>query len=90
MPMRYSSGMPRISRVPSIAAFNFALPIAARWLRPKGASARFFKSNVGILAQGPDEKRGFAGRDAGCLIAINATLSDNRPSLGRGVPPTSL
>ena len=67
-----------------------ALPIAARCDRPKGASDKEFNVKVGILAQGPDEKRGLAGRDAGCLIAINATLSDNRPSLGRGVPPTSL
>jgi hypothetical protein len=41
---------------------------------------------VGILAQGPEEKRGLAGRVAGCSIAMNATLSDKRPSLGRGVP----
>ena len=67
---------------------------AARWLRPSGASASLVKSNVGILAQGPEEKRGFAGtatgfasgRGAGWFIAIDATLSDNRPSLGKGVP----
>ena len=41
---------------------------------------------MGGLAQGPDEKRGFSGRDAGFLIAIDAILSDMRPSLGKGVP----
>jgi hypothetical protein len=42
------------------------------------------------LAQGPEEKRGLAGRDAGYSIAINAILSDMRPSLGKGVPPPDL
>jgi len=45
---------------------------------------------VGGLAQGPEENRGFAGRVAGCTIAIDAILSDMRPSLGKGVPPTDL
>jgi hypothetical protein len=45
---------------------------------------------VGGLAQGPEEKRGLAGRDAGCSIAINAILSDMRPSLGKGVPPLDI
>jgi hypothetical protein len=41
---------------------------------------------VGGLAQGPEEKRGFSGRDAGLLIATDAILSDICPSLGKGVP----
>jgi hypothetical protein len=41
---------------------------------------------VGGLAQGPDEKRGFDGREAGCCIAIDAILTDKCPSLGKGVP----
>jgi hypothetical protein len=45
---------------------------------------------VGGLAQGPEENRGFAGRVAGCTIAIDAILSDMRPSLGKGVPLTEL
>jgi hypothetical protein len=45
---------------------------------------------VGGLAQGPEENRGFAGRVAGCTIAIDAILSDMRPSLGKGVPPAEL
>src|SRR6056297_510674 len=82
--------MPRISRVPSMAAFSLALPTAARWLRPKGASASLERSNAGGLAQGPEEKRGFAGRVAGYCIAIDAILPDKRPSLGRGVPPPGI
>src|SRR6056297_2046738 len=78
--------MPRISRVPSMAAFSLALPTAARWLRPKGASPSFSSEKTGGLAHGPDEKRGLAGRVAGCTIAIDAILPDKRPSLGRGVP----
>ncbi|PCH70790.1 MAG: hypothetical protein COC12_07875 [Rhodobacteraceae bacterium] len=42
------------------------------------------------MAQGPEEKRGFSGRVAGCEIAINATLPDKCPSLGRGVPRTQI
>jgi hypothetical protein len=38
------------------------------------------------LAHGPEEKRGLSGRVAGFKIAIFATLSDIRPSLGKGVP----
>ena len=45
---------------------------------------------TGGLAQGPDEKRGFAGRVTGCEIAIAATLPDKRLSLGRGVPRAGL
>src|SRR6056297_1491674 len=82
--------MPSTSRVPSMAAFSLALPTAARWLRPKGASPSLSSENAGGLAQGPEEKRGLAGRVAGCSIAIFATLPDKRPSLGRGVPPRGI
>ncbi len=41
---------------------------------------------MGGLAQGPEEKRGFAGRVAGFAIAIAGILTDMRPSLGKGVP----
>ena len=79
-----------MSRVSSIAAFSLALPTAARCDRPNGASASLVRSCVGGLAQGPDEKRGLAGRVAGCEIAITATLPDKRLSLGRGVPRAGL
>jgi hypothetical protein len=42
------------------------------------------------LAQGPEEKRGFAGRVAGVVVTISGILTDNRPSLGKGVPPQDL
>ena len=46
-----------------MAAFSLALPTAARCERPSGASDKACNVNVGGLAQGPDENRGFAGRD---------------------------
>ena len=69
-----------------MAAFSFSLPTAARWDRPKGASFNASSVHVGGLAQGPDEKRGFAGRVAGVVGAISGILTDMRPSLGKGVP----
>ena len=45
---------------------------------------------LGRLAQGPDEKRGFAGRVAGVFVTINGILTDMRPSLGKGVPLADL
>jgi len=73
-----------------MASANFALPPAARCERPSQASLKALWVHVGGLAQGPEEKRGLAGRDAGYSIAINAILSDMRPSLGKGVPPAEL
>lgn len=73
-----------------MASANFALPPAARCERPSQASLKALWVHVGGLAQGPEEKRGLAGRDAGYSIAINAILSDMRPSLGKGVPPDEL
>jgi hypothetical protein len=45
---------------------------------------------VGGLAQGPEEKRGFVGRVAGFVVTITGILTDNRPSLGKGVPPPDI
>ena len=73
-----------------MASANFALPPAARCERPSQASLKALWVHVGGLAQGPEEKRGLAGRDAGYSIAINAILSDMRPSLGKGVPSAEL
>ena len=73
-----------------MASANFALPPAARCERPSQASFNAVCVHVGGLAQGPEEKRGLAGRDAGYSIAINAILSDMRPSLGKGVPLAGL
>ena len=70
IPMRYSSGTPRISRVPSIAALSFSLPTAARCERPSGAPESLSRLNTGGLAQGPEEKRGLSGRVAGLVGAV--------------------
>src|SRR6056297_1094163 len=87
--------MPSISRVPSMAALSFALPTAARWERPRGASLSLSSENAGGFAQGPEENRGLAGRTSGlctasCDAVLNVVISDIlpdiRPSLGRGVP----
>ena len=80
---------PRL-KLRSVGPMSLVLPTAARWLRPRAASASLFNSKMGGLAHGPEEKRGFAGRVAGCSIAITATLPDKRLSLGRGVPPPEL
>lgn len=69
-----------------MASANFSLPPAARCERPSHASSNEEHAHVGGLAQGPEEKRGFSGRDAGLLIATDAILSDICPSLGKGVP----
>ena len=42
------------------------------------------------MAQGPEEKRGLSGRNAGFVIVIIIILTDMCLSLGRGVPATSL
>ena len=66
------------------------MPTAARCERPKGASAKSDSFQVGGLAQGPEEKRGFVGRVAGFVVTITGILTDNRPSLGKGVPLTDV
>src|SRR5690606_28848800 len=60
--------------------------MAARCDRPRGASASMSREKPGIFVQGPEEKRGFAGRAAGVVLTIAGILPDIRPSLGRGVP----
>ena len=69
-----------------MAFANYSLPPAARCERPSQAFSNEEFVHVGGLAQGPDENRGFSGRDAGLIVAIDAILSDMRPSLGKGVP----
>ena len=88
MPIRYSTGTRRISRVRSIACASLDLPVFARCERPSAASASACGVQPGRLAHGPDENRGLAGRRSGfAIVFIMATLPDSSPSLGRGVPP---
>ena len=65
MPMRYSAGISRISRVSSIARLSFARPPLERWERPMVASVRICKLQPGRFAHGPEEKCGTLGRTAG-------------------------
>src|SRR5215217_8427997 len=66
-----------------------ALPGLLRCERPTSALASASTVQPGRLAQGPDEKLGFAGFTAGAIRGIAAILSDPprsmRLSLGRGV-----
>src|SRR5579871_2165468 len=62
--------MPRIFRVFSIASLSLALPGLERWERPTSALDRASGVQPGRLAQGPDEKKGRAGRTAGCFTSV--------------------
>src|ERR1700761_3150379 len=62
--------MPRILRVRSIASFSLALPGLERWERPTRAPLRTSGVQPGRLAQGPDEKKGRAGRTAGLVTSV--------------------
>src|SRR3569832_1640278 len=62
--------MPRICLVFSIASLSLALPGLERWERPTRAAIRASGVQPGRLAQGPDEKKGRAGRTAGCFTSV--------------------
>src|SRR3954471_6901905 len=57
--------MPKSFLVRSMASFSLALPGLERWERPTSAPSRASGVQPGRLAQGPDEKKGRAGRTAG-------------------------
>src|SRR3546814_7641669 len=65
MPIRCVSGTFRILRVRSIARFSRALPILERCERPSDSVASLSADQPGGFAQGPEEKKGRAGRAAG-------------------------
>src|SRR6056297_1894052 len=74
-----------------MAALSRALPTAARCDRPRGASESLSKEKTGGLAQGPEEKRGLAGRvsglratsrDAGWSIVILLPFQISAPRWG--------
>src|SRR5438045_4720491 len=70
-----------------MASFRRALPSLARCERPRNALSRAWRDQPGRLAQGPEEKSTLPGRLAGFVAAVMAsTLSDSRPSVGRGDP----
>src|SRR5262249_32503114 len=62
--------MPRICLVFSIASLSLALPGLERWERPTSAAFKASGVQPGRLAQGPDEKKGRAGRTAGCFTSV--------------------
>src|ERR1700760_373827 len=68
--------MPRIARVRSIASFSFAFPGLERCERPSSAPSSACGVQPGRLAQGPDEKKGRAGRTAGILPVISTFLPE--------------
>src|SRR6185312_10165442 len=62
--------MPSNLRVRSMASLSLALPGLERWERPTSAPLRASGVQPGRLAQGPDEKKGRAGRTAGRTTSV--------------------
>src|SRR5579871_5664694 len=71
-----------------MARFSFSLPIFARCERPRAASFRFCGVQPGRLAQGPEEKCGTSGREAGFATVMNLPFQIASLPLGGGVPPS--
>src|ERR1700743_409596 len=78
--------MSRIARVRSIASFSLALPGFERCERPSNAPLNASGVQPGRLAQGPDEKKGRAGRTAGRLPVICHSFQNERTPLGERGP----
>src|ERR1700742_1458153 len=78
--------MPSSARVRSMASFNFALPGFERCERPRRAALRASGVQPGRLAQGPDEKKGRAGRTAGILPVISTFLPECSRRVGAAWP----
>src|SRR5688572_29006852 len=76
--------MPRTSRLSWITSASLALPAADRCDRPSTASERISGVHPGRLAQGPAEKYGRAGRNAGLFIV--ASLPERRAPVGERGP----
>src|SRR5262245_19179253 len=82
MATRWLEWTTRTSRVSAIACLRRALPGADRCERPVSAEARSPDAHPGILAQGPEEKRGFCGRTAGFSIVIRPPSQMDAPRWG--------
>ena len=74
IPSNQSSGRPRIRREPAMTSASFALPALARCDRPSTAPDSAAGVQPGRLAQGPEEKHGFAGRRSGGAGLVIGTL----------------
>src|SRR5205809_690753 len=86
MPITWRSGTSSTSRVSAMARLSRALPSLERCERPVSACLRSWGVQPGILAQGPDEKCGFAGHTAGFAMLIRSILPDGPPLVGEGCP----
>src|SRR6201986_5222882 len=78
--------MPSSALVRSIASFSLALPGLERCDRPSSAALSASGVRPGRLAQGPDEKKGRAGRTAGFKPVIAHSFQNDRAALGRAWP----
>ena len=67
IPILNSPGIPRNSRVASIASAILDFGPFARCERPSAAAERFPRCQPGGLEQGPDEKQGLLGRLDGLM-----------------------
>src|SRR5262252_3198353 len=76
--------MPRTSRLSWITSASLALPAAERCDRPRSAALRISGDHPGRLAQGPDEKCGRPGRNAGLFMV--ASLPERRAPVGERGP----
>src|SRR4029078_4276921 len=65
IPTRKAAGIPSSALVRSIASLSLALPGFERCERPSNAPLSASAVQPGRLAQGPDEKKGRAGRTDG-------------------------
>jgi hypothetical protein len=67
-------------------SFSFALPCLERCERDRHASFSASGVQPGRLAQGPDEKKGRAGRTAGTVPVISHSFQNDRAPLGERGP----
>src|SRR3990170_7139174 len=85
MPMQCSAGTSSTSRVRVTASLRRALPSPERCERPISAVLRRSGVQPGILAHGPDENCGFAGRNAGlAVVMLFSILADGLTLVGEG------
>ena len=82
--VRRREAPPGMSRLSWMTCASFALPAADRCDRPSTASERISGVHPGRLAQGPDEKCGRTGRNAGLFILTS--LPERRAPVGERGP----
>ena len=85
MPIRWLVGTPSTWRVSSIAWPSRALPSFERCERPSDPIASFSGAQPGGFAQGPEEKKGRAGRASGFGVRHNNSPRRERAPRWDGV-----